>query len=222
MYETAVVVGWWLAFAATHMVLSSQALRPKLIARLGTGPFMGVYSVIAFATFIPLVAYYWGHRHRGALLWAPPSAEWVQGFAMVLMAIAFVLIAASLITPAPTLAGRSETGKARGVHLVTRHALFMGLALWAAIHLIYNGFASDIAFFGGFVLFGIVGGGHQDKRRLASDDAGEYRAFCADAPFFPFTGKQTVRGLKETSKIAVIVGLAASVVIRSFHHHIVG
>ena len=33
------------------------------------------------------------------------------------------------------------------MQLITRHAVFMGVALWALMHLIANGFASDVAFF---------------------------------------------------------------------------
>ena len=40
------IAALWAAFAATHMGLSSQRLRPKLVARLGLG-FQGVYSLVA-------------------------------------------------------------------------------------------------------------------------------------------------------------------------------
>ena len=53
MSPTATIVLLWVAFAATHMGLSSVGLRPRLTALLGERPFQGVYSLIAFAI--------WGH-----------------------------------------------------------------------------------------------------------------------------------------------------------------
>jgi uncharacterized membrane protein len=109
----------------------------------------------------------------------------------------------------------------RGVHWLTRHALFMGLALWAALHVALMGFASDLAFFGGFIIFTIVGSAHQDARKLADEkEAGgvsPYTQFVAATPFLPFTGRHVLRGLRELSIPAVVVGTGACVGIRYLH-----
>ncbi|MFT5696059.1 MAG: putative membrane protein [Myxococcota bacterium] len=39
----------WLAFAATHVAMSSLKLRPQLVKLLTPGGFLGVYSLVAFA-----------------------------------------------------------------------------------------------------------------------------------------------------------------------------
>ena len=57
---------WWGMFAGTHMVLSSLPVRSKLVSRLGEKAFLGLYSLVAFATFIPLVWVYLDNRHGGA------------------------------------------------------------------------------------------------------------------------------------------------------------
>ena len=37
----------WGAFAGSHLVLSGETLRPRLVARFGLQPFLGVYSLVA-------------------------------------------------------------------------------------------------------------------------------------------------------------------------------
>ena len=215
MEQTFTIVGLWALFGASHMVLSSRGLRPRLVARLGAGPFMGVYSLVAFAAFIPLVSYYLGHRHTGPMLWwNAPEGVLMVAFSMV-MTVAFILMAAGLITPSPASIG-AKVGEPRGAHHLTRHSLFMGTAIWAALHAGLMGFASDLAFFGGFVVFVIVGCSHQDRRRIADGDEA-YAAFVAQTPFFPFTGRNTLRGLREISPVAVVVGIALSGGTRYLH-----
>ena len=47
------IAALWVLFALGHIGLSSRRLRPVLRARLGAQPFLGVYSLVALATFIP-------------------------------------------------------------------------------------------------------------------------------------------------------------------------
>src|SRR5262249_54372314 len=77
-----------------------------------------------------------------------------------------------------------------------------------------------VAFFGGFVVFGIVGAWHQDRRKLATSLPG-YREFCASAPFFPFTRPGALRGLRELTP-AVAIGIAATIAVRYFHASLFG
>ncbi len=68
MTETAVLVALWGGFAATHMLMSSVRWRPVLVSRVGEQGFQGVYSLIALGFFVPLVWFYWTHKHMGPLL----------------------------------------------------------------------------------------------------------------------------------------------------------
>ena len=51
-----------------YMGLSSLPIRGRLVARLGEGAFLGLYSVIALAIFIPLVRTFFAHKHAGRWL----------------------------------------------------------------------------------------------------------------------------------------------------------
>jgi len=205
----------WAGFAVTHVGLSSLPVRARLVARLGERAFQGVYSLVAFAFFIPLVTTFFGHKHDGRWLWVfarGPALHWTL---YVGMAIALVLVVASLVRPSPAGVVPGDPTP-RGVYRITRHPLVMGLALFGALHVLPNGTTADVAFFGGFVLFGLLGAWHQDRRKLALGVPG-FAAFHAATPFLPFTGRETLRGLRELSPAVLAAGIVLTAVVRWFH-----
>lgn len=210
------IVVLWLAFGGTHMLLSSTRLRPVLVSALGEAGFLAVYSGISLGTFVPLVWIYFVNKHDGSLLWAFSLGPLLLWALYLGMAVAFVLMAAALITPSPVSIGAPERVEVRGIHRLTRHGLFMGLGLFGLLHLVSNGYASDVAFFAGFPIFAVIGSWHQDSRKRASLDG--YSGFCAKTPFLPFTGRETLRGLRELSPIALVVGTAVTAALRWYHH----
>ena len=218
------IVLLWLAFAATHVLLSSIRFRPRLVAALGDRGFQGAYSLIALGTFVPLCTVYFRNKHAGPLLWSVPRTPALEWAIELAMAVAMVLLFAGLLTPSPTSmsAGRGEAAaQPKGVHFLTRHALFMAMAIFGLVHLVPNGFASDVAFFGGFPVFVLIGTAHQDARKLALDGA-RYRPFYEATPLIPFTGRSTLRGLRELSRPALALGIGATVLIRFFHADLFG
>jgi uncharacterized membrane protein len=218
MAPTSTIVLLWFAFAISHMVLSSLTLRPRIVALLGDKGFAGAYSLIALAAFVPMVSVYFGNKHSGPMIWSVAMTPPIEGFVTVVMGLAVVLLVAGIVTPSP-VAMTVPSGQAvevRGIHYITRHGVFMAAGLFGLVHLIPNGFASDIAFFAGFPIFAIVGCLHQDRRKLTTD-SDRYVEFHAATPLIPFTGKQTLRGLRELSPIAYVVGIGLAVTLRFFH-----
>lgn len=208
----------WVLFGATHMVLSSTSLRPRLVAALGERGFLGVYSLVAFASFVPLVWVYMGHRHQGALLWALPIGTAGLWVIYAGQAVAWTIAAAGMVSPSPATFGLPEErrpSEPRGVHRITRHPLFMGLGLSGLLHLIVNGFATDVAFWAGFPLFAIVGCAHQDARKRTTQSG--YEEWIAATPFLPFTGAGTARGLRELSPVIVMTGIVVTIGLRWLH-----
>jgi uncharacterized membrane protein len=131
------------------------------------------------------------------------------------MGVAFILVVASLLRPGPAgIVPGSATP--HGVYRITRHPQNMGIALFGLLHLLPNGTAADLAFFGGFALFGAVGSWHQDRRKLAVGVPG-FAAFWKDTPFWPFTGRETLLGLRELSPLVVALGIGLTVLVRYFH-----
>lgn len=213
------VLFWWVAFAGSHLVLSSLAVRRPIIARLGDRGFQGLYSLVALATFVPLIMSYWPRRNTGVLLWNLREVPGLRELSILLSGLALIGMVLSLINPsaAGMMAGNSP--RARGVTRITRHALFMALALWGLAHLLMNGWAIDVVFFGGFVIFAIVGGSHQDARKQATDD-GSLSEFYAETSLLPFRAILSGRTrlvVAEISWVGVGVGIAAGVGIFLLH-----
>jgi uncharacterized membrane protein len=215
------IVALWIAFAVTHMGPSSNRLRPRLVGALGERAFMGLYSLIALATFVPLVWVYIENRHLGAVLWAPAIGTGLAWFIYVVMGAALALIVGGVMQPSPASLGATGATEVRGVHRLTRHPVFMGIGLFGALHLIPNGSASDVAFFAGFPMFSLIGSWHQDRRKLASGDA-RFRAWYEQTPFLPFTGRETLRGIRELLPGPILVAVALTIVFRLLHGPLFG
>ena len=221
MKETAVVLVLLLLFASSHMLLSSRAIRARLVARLGDRRFFVAYSVTALVFFAPLVYYYLTHRHAGPLLWSVPDSGAVELLLVLANVVGFVLLVAGVMTPSPASIAAAPRDEPRGAHRITRHAVFMGLGIWALAHAVSNGHASDVAFFGGTVAFVLIGSWHQDRRKLAGGDP-RFERFHAATAFLPFTGKGALRGLMELPPVAVIIGIATALIARYLHPSITG
>lgn len=220
MPTTGTLVLLWLAFAASHMGLSSVPVRSRLVGRIGEQAFLGLYSVLALALFVPLVWVYFSNKHDGAWLWEIPRSPALDWALYLAMGVAFVLVVASFTPSNPSRLGGGP-GVAQGVFRITRHPLFMGIALWALLHLVPNGSSADVAFFGGMVVFSLVGAMHQDRRKLATGTPG-YREFYQATPLLPFSGADTLRGLRELPPLALVIGVALTVALRVFHEDLFG
>jgi uncharacterized membrane protein len=129
------ILGLILFLGAHSMRMAAPSLRDGLIARLGEGPFKGLYSLVSLVGIILIV---WGFARASDdpdFLYLPPI--WTRHVAETLMLPALVLFVASLLP-----GGRIK----RAVH----HPLLIAALLWAVAHLFVNG---DLA---GVVLFGAV------------------------------------------------------------------
>lgn len=221
MTTALILVAAWVAFAGSHMALSSLRLRPRLVARLGEGPFAVLYSVVALAIFVPLVSVYFGNKHAGPHLWSlagVPGLRWVM---MLGMGAALCLLVAGLLRPSPAslTPGRTEV---TGVYHVTRHPVLMAIGLFGALHLLVVSVdAAELAFFAGFPLFTLLGARHQDQRKLAT--AGEdFRRFHDATPFLPFSRPSGVLAVLREQPLAIVVGIALTVLLRWLHPTLFG
>lgn len=221
MMAVIVIICLWLVFALSHVALSSNPVRPRAVRLFGERLFQGLYSLVAFAVFVPLVMVYAGNKHDGPLLWHIEPNVVLDVVTRVGNTVAVMLVVAGIFHPSPTGVTGTPTRRPRGVQRITRHPLFMGVVLWALMHLLVNGFASDVAFFGGFVVFGLLGSWHQDRRQKALPD-GAYAAFCEQSPFLPFTRRGLLKALGEIGVVPIVVGLLAAGLLRYFHSTLFG
>jgi uncharacterized membrane protein len=213
-------IAFWLAlFAGSHWALSSLPVRARLLGTMGEKGFLGFYSLVAFATFVPLVIAYFGNRHAGGLWWNLAAVPGVRHLAMLLAVIGIAVAVAGAIQPSPALAGSTGAARSHGLTRVTRHPLFMGIALWALSHLLLNGFAADAIFFGGLLAFSLAGAAHQDARKRVTD-RDRLGPFFSETSFWPFAAILSGRNRlvwPELPWTGLIAGAAVAVGLYALH-----
>jgi len=129
----------FLGLHSTRIV--SESGREKAIARLGEGPWKGIYSLVSAIGFVLIV---WGFaraRRDAPQLWTP--LPWGRHVTMLLMLLAFVSLASYLFR-------RSHVTAA--IH----HPMLWAVVLWSVGHLIANGSAADLVLFGAFLVWSIA------------------------------------------------------------------
>jgi len=222
MDPTASIALWSGLFLGTHIVVSSSLVRPRLIAAIGEQPYRGVYSLISFATFIPMLIVFAYHKHAGPMLWNFRDLEPVRGMAQLLMLLALIFLVAGLINPSPALvsmSGPPTPRPPRAMLKITRHPSFIAFILFGFAHLLMNGWLGDIFFFGCFPALGIIGGIHQDQRKIR-ELGDSYRQFVAQTSFFPGAALASGRqhwSRADTPWTAILLGIGLTIVIVIFH-----
>jgi uncharacterized membrane protein len=215
-------IGLWAAlFVVTHLGMTASSIRPRLVARLGDWPYVGLYSLVSLATFIPLVVEFSLHKHAGATLWNLREVPVARLFAIILMVACILIAAASVVAPSPAsiaAQGRSVS-RPHGILKFTRHPLFVAISLFAIAHMLMNGELVDLVFFGSLLVLCVVGISHQDSRKLRQ--LGEpYGKFCAATSAFPglalLSGRQRWRA-DDFSWPALALGTLLIVVLIALH-----
>ena len=178
------------AFVCTHLLMS-HPLRAGLVARMGEKGFLGLYSVVSFATLGWAI---WAMRAIGPepFLWTAPDWAWTA--ASIVMLIASILLVGSLIGN-PALPGMPQgSGEPRGVFAVTRHPMMWSFTLWSLAHALVWPQPSVLVLCAGIALLALVGAAGQDakKSRLQPEFWPRWRARTA---FVPFTGPAPVRAM---------------------------
>ncbi|MEX2202412.1 MAG: NnrU family protein [Dongiaceae bacterium] len=171
------------AFVGMHFLLSSRPLRDPLVARLGEGPFRGLYSSIAAASLIWVIVAY-NHAPAGGL-WTPPA--WLAPLPAMIMPLAVLLLVGALTQPNPTLAGMEKRAalRATGVLAITRHPMLWAIAIWALLHMIANPDVASRILFGGLVILSLGGTLAIDARKRRQRPA-EWAPFVAASSNLPF------------------------------------
>lgn len=127
-------------FIGIHLT-AVLGLRDTAIARLGEGPWKGLYSVVSA---LGLAAIVWGYgtaRMDPTVLWMPPV--WTRHLALTLMLPVFPLLLAAYLP-----------GRIRG--WAGGHPMLIATLLWAKAHLLANGMLADVLLFGGIWLWALV------------------------------------------------------------------
>jgi uncharacterized membrane protein len=137
----ALLIAGLLLFLGTHsLAILSPALRDRLAARLGAGPWKGLYSLASLAGFVLLIAGFGAARGTAIVLYHPPAV--LRYVALVVMLPVFPLALAAY------LPGRIRTA--------LQHPLLAATKAWAFAHLLANGSLADVLLFGGFLAWAVA------------------------------------------------------------------
>jgi uncharacterized membrane protein len=172
------------AFVGTHFLMS-HPLRAPMVARLGEGPFRGVYSLVSLATFA-WVYFAFRDAPRGDYAWQAGEGLWA--IASGLMLIGSILFVGSLVGNPALPAPNAEAAAARpahGVFRITRHPMMWGFAIWALVHALVAPYAASLVLTGGILLLALGGSAGQDRKKAAlMGDA--WKGWAQRTSFWPF------------------------------------
>ena len=224
MDATVWIALWAVSFLASHLIISSAAVRARLISAVGDQPYRGIYSLVAAATLGPLIYEFARNKHAGPLLWYLRAAAPIRWLAWILMLTALILFVGSFINPNPAGMAPGGSTEPRGIIKITRHPSFVAFSLFGIAHMLMNGWAGDVIFFGMFPALGILGGMHQDQRKIR-DLGDSYREFVAKTSFVPFAALISGRAQWSSSDMpwaAIGAGVVLTVALLALHPTIFG
>ena len=138
---TLLIAGLLVFLGAHSLRIVADPWRARQIARLGPGPWKGLYSLVSLVGFALIV---WGYGiARGApvVVWTPPT--WTRHLAALLTLPAFVLLAAAKVP-------------GNQIKAAVGHPMIVGVKVWAFAHLLSNGNLADVVLFGAFLAWAIV------------------------------------------------------------------
>jgi uncharacterized membrane protein len=135
------VVGLGLFFLV-HLVPTFPDIRRGVVERFGEMPYKLAFSLVS-AVGLALIVYGFAKLSHASgknpEIWLPPN--WLRHLTMLLMPIAFVLLAAAYIPSR--------------IRTATRHPMLAAIKIWAFAHLLVNGDLASIVLFGSFLAYAV-------------------------------------------------------------------
>jgi len=207
-----------LAFVGTHLAMS-HPLRAGLVARLGERGFLGLYSLVSFATLGWMILA-WRGTTAGEALWIAPLWWWPVASGLMLVASIF-LVGSLLGNPAfphPRAQPR-DIPPPRGVFAITRHPMNTSFILWAMVHLSLSGSGRNLIVAGGILLLALAGSIGQDakKARLLGTVWSDWQSRTSFVPFAALAQRRAAWRNAFPGWIALIGGTALWALVTSYH-----
>ena len=155
-----------IAFVGTHFVLS-HPLRAPIVRRVGEPAFLGIYSLVAFATLGWMVVAF--RAAPAADLAGSGDIGWAVASVLTVPALVLFLGSLSKNPALPNPRTQAAVNRApTGVFAVTRHPMMWGFALWGIAHIVLWFDIRTLIVAGAITFLALVGAHMQDrkKRRL--------------------------------------------------------
>lgn len=198
-----------LSFVAIHLLVSGTRLRDRLVQRLGSGPYLALFSVASAITLFGMIGAY-------LMIRVPQPSDFyaARHLAVAGMLPAIYLILAGVTTPGPTAAGGearlADEDPVRGIHRITRHPFLIGMAIWSGLHLLFNTDPASLLFFGAFFVVSVFGTVSIDAKRARMHGAAWLR-YARQSSILPFVAVLGGRTTMKWSELGAWRPLAALV-----------
>lgn len=211
-------------FVGIHVLIAGTRRRDALVASIGERAYLIAFSLSSIAALTWMILAYAGAPRTA--LWTTPGWLRAPAMAVVLMAVALAFI--GLLTPSPTAAGGEAAlqrdDAVRGILRVTRHPFLVGVAVWAAMHLVLNGDGASLIFFAALMVLGVIGPRSIDAKRRRAFGL-RWSHFAAQTSIVPFAAiaagrNRFVAGELGAWRVAVAALLTAAMLV--FHGRLFG
>ena len=135
------LLGLVIFFGLHSIRIFAEGGRAKAVARLGDGPWKGIYSLLSIIGFFLIVRGFARARWNVVELWAPPV--WARHITILLMLFSTILMGAYIF-------------KKSHIAVAAHHPMVWNVAIWAAGHLLSNGSSADLVLFGAFLVWAVA------------------------------------------------------------------
>lgn len=136
-------------FLGIHsLAIVAPGFRDRLAARLGEGPWKGLYSLVSIAGFWLIITGWSDARAASEVLWVAPP--WTRHLSATLLLPVFPLLLAAY------LPGR--------VSHAARHPMLLATILWAVAHLVTTLHTAKLVLFGAFLIWAVADWASQSRR----------------------------------------------------------
>jgi uncharacterized membrane protein len=216
------------AFLLIHLLISGTPVRDKVVAAIGRGPYMGLFSILSAACLVWLGISFGASRSEpsNTAYWtATPVTRDIQ---LVLQFIAVMLVVVGLTTPNPTSVAQERVldrpDAANGVLTITRHPFLWGVALWALGHLVVNGNIAAMILFGSMLVLALAGTASIDakRKRALGERWDTFAAQTSNAPFAAILSGRQNLDLKRIGLWRVALAIGVYVLVLLGHRHMFG
>ena len=136
----AILIAGLVVFLGPHVFITHRGARAALIARIGLGPYKGLFALLSVIGVVVISIGFARYRTTGWIdVWYPP--RWIFGLTQALVWIAFICVAAAYFP-----------GE---IKRRLKHPMLVGVKLWAVAHLIANGDLGSIILFGSILAWAV-------------------------------------------------------------------
>jgi uncharacterized membrane protein len=137
---TVLIIGLALFLGVHSIALAAPDFRSRAIARMGEGPWKGLYAAVSAVGLVLILYGFHLARQSPVLLYTPPV--WMRHVTALLMLPVFPLFIAAY------LPGR--------IKAAMKHPMLAAVKFWALAHLLANGTLADVLLFGGFLVWAVT------------------------------------------------------------------